>query len=380
MIALLALAATATACTSPAAPYSGSREVLGTAVTITLYAGDAVSAKASADAAFDRMSAVEKVLSPYDPTSPISAVNADPFEEHALPVEGAMVFTALDAWGIGPARTDVTRAPTGRDGSTASAGDFSPTLWGVTRLYGFGATETVPAGSTLAQAVAASRAWVLDGNRFRFLPPSAHDPGRTPPQPGMQRMRPADATPGLDLGGAAKGLAIDFALQQLGDADAGLITAGSSTLAFGSKPDGSPWRVGIEDPRDTGRVIAVVTAEARGDGTRTLPPVPALSVSTSGDYQQFFERDGVRYHHILDPSTGEPARGLRSLTVFGRMNGLDADVLSTALFVMGRDRALAYARKRGVGVYLVDSAGRPGSYVPASMKGISLEVRAEPRP
>jgi thiamine biosynthesis lipoprotein len=114
--------------------------------------------------------------------------------------------------------------------------------------------------------------------------------------------------------------------------------------------------------------VAIITGE----------PTGTLNVSTSGDYQLYFERDGVRYHHILDPATGQPARGLRSLTVFGHLSGLDADILSTALFVAGRDSALAYAREHGVGLYLVDDRGEASQYVAPGLAGVSLQVRAAP--
>ena len=127
---------------------------------------------------------------------------------------------------------------------------------------------------------------------------------------------------------------------------AALISSRSTTLAFGRKPDGEPWRIGIEDPRDTDKIVA--TVESAAD----------ITVSTSGDYQRFFERDGVRYHHILDPETGMPAAGLRSLTVVGDIPGLDSDILATALFVMGPSAATVYAEEYGIGLVLVDAEGR----------------------
>jgi thiamine biosynthesis lipoprotein len=154
---------------------------------------------------------------------------------------------------------------------------------------------------------------------------------------------------GVDFGGAAKGLGLDRAAAALrGEAgvEAAIISAGSTTIAMGSKPDETPWKIGIEDPRDPETVIAVV--ESAGD----------VIVSTSGDYQRYFEDDGTRYHHILDPTSGMPAPGTRSLTVVGTTSGLDSDILSTALFVMGPERARAYAEREGLGLYVIDDEGR----------------------
>jgi FAD:protein FMN transferase len=170
--------------------------------------------------------------------------------------------------------------------------------------------------------------------------------GRVPSPPELES---ALADGRWDFGGAAKGLALDQAATALradGTVDAALISSGSTTVAFGQKPGDDPWRIGIEDPRDPQGIVA--TVEARGD----------ITVSTSGDYQRFFEQDGVRYHHILDPATGMPARGLRSLTVIGDIPGLYSDILSTALFVAGPDAAVAYAEEYSLGLVLVDDEGR----------------------
>ena len=111
-------------------------------------------------------------------------------------------------------------------------------------------------------------------------------------------------------------------------------------------------------------------AALAGEGT--------LTVATSGDYQQFFEREGVRYHHILDPGTGRPARGMRSLTVAGEMGALEADILSTALFVAGPDAAIDYAEERGLTLYLVDDEGR-ARFAPGP-ESVSIEELADPSP
>jgi thiamine biosynthesis lipoprotein len=328
-LAALALVASLAGCAPAAGPVTESREVLGTAVSIAVYSVDASAAAPAIDAAFGAMSAIESELSPYDATSTISAFNRAPFKPYRLPEDALLI---LD-----------------RTWELDAAAEFSAAMFGVTNLYDFGGVGSVPDTDTLRSAATAAETLDVraDGTAM-FV--------------GRQEV----GTPGLDFGGASKGLALDRAAVALRDFPA-LITAGSSTLAFGSKPDGQPWRVGIEDPREVGRVLAVVSSES------------TLSVSTSGDYQVYFERDGVRYHHILDPATGLPARGLRSLTVFGQMSGLDADILSTALFVMGRDRALAYARAHALGVYLVDETGTACSSVPETFP-VTLSEEAKPRP
>ncbi len=134
----------------------------------------------------------------------------------------------------------------------------------------------------------------------------------------------------LDLGGIAKGYIVDGGLDLLARAGIGhaLINAGGDIGILGPKPDGSSWRIGVRHPRRDGDLIAVVSWSQKG------------AVVTSGDYERFFEEDGVRYHHIIDPHTGYPARTLLSVTVVAP-TAVEADALSTALIVMGPQRGLA---------------------------------------
>ena len=153
----------------------------------------------------------------------------------------------------------------------------------------------------------------------------------------------------VDLGGIAKGYASDLVgkIFQENDIPRGTIQLGGNVLAWGQRPDGQPWRVGIQDPKhpEDGSALAAVIGLS-----------DAFAV-TSGSYQRFFEEDGKLYHHIIDPATGYPAdNGLTSVTVVadgGIGNGTMCDALSTALFVMGEERALEFWRSSVYDVELV---------------------------
>lgn len=138
----------------------------------------------------------------------------------------------------------------------------------------------------------------------------------------------------IDLGGIGKGYAADRMMEIY--REFGIISAfsnlGGNVIALGTKPDGSPWRIGIQHPRNANRLIGSVRVKDR-------------AVVTSGDYQRFFtDNKGNRYHHILDPRTGYPVEsGLTSVTVISS-SALSADALSTILFVTGMDKGQEYLR------------------------------------
>lgn len=133
----------------------------------------------------------------------------------------------------------------------------------------------------------------------------------------------------INLGGIAKGYAGDssIAIYKKNNISSAFINLGGNVVVLGSKPDGSPWKIGIQNPRaPNGRYLGIV--EARD-----------CAVVTSGDYERFFEENNIRYHHILDPKTGYPAKaGLLSVTVV-TASSIDADALTKKAFVGGLDVA-----------------------------------------
>ena len=156
----------------------------------------------------------------------------------------------------------------------------------------------------------------------------------------------------IDLGGIAKGYTSDCVEAVFYDHEIenGKISLGGNVFVLGTKPDGSDWRVGIKDPQNE-EALAVI-----------LPLRDAYAI-TSGGYERYFEENGKTYHHIIDPATGYPAdNGLLSVTVVAKANGPDAsgagngamcDAFSTALFVMGEEKALDFWRTGGYDFDLV---------------------------
>jgi thiamine biosynthesis lipoprotein len=149
----------------------------------------------------------------------------------------------------------------------------------------------------------------------------------------------------IDLGGIAKGYAVDRAfelLKGLGYRNL-VVNAGGDLRVGGSKPDG-PWSIGIQHPRDPEKILARIS-------------VSDTAVATSGDYEKFFIHQGKRYHHILNPKDGFPAEGCQSVTILAK-DAATADALATAIFVLGPEKGYALCQRlEGVDCLIIDKEG-----------------------
>lgn len=193
-----------------------------------------------------------------------------------------------------------------------TSGAFDLTVAPLLELWGFGTgNAVVPSEQQLAKGLP-----LVDYQRVRLV------------EEGMQVFLEAEGMQ-LDLGGIAKGYIVDRAVEVLRAAgvSSGTVDAGGDIRAIGSKPDGSPWRIGIRHPRERRKLVAIVELRDK-------------AIVTSGDYERFFTVGEQRYHHLLDPQTGMPARGVTSVTVVAP-DAFTADAYSTAVFVMGRERGMA---------------------------------------
>ena len=259
---------------------------LDTEITVKIYAGGN---EADAEAALARIDACERLLSAHREGSDISKLNASAGRPVQVDVLTARVLDR--ALSIG----------------RETEGALDVTLLAVSALWDYrSGSPRVPQQVEIEEALL---------------------------RKGMERITiegdvvTADAV-SIDLGAVAKGAIGDEAVEALRarGVTCALLNLGGNILTLGDKPDGSDWVVAIEDPLDEGTVGTVAFAGSR-------------AVATSSGAQRYFEVDGVRYHHILDPQTGYPARsGIASATVLAP-DGLTADALSTALFVMGEERA-----------------------------------------
>ena len=152
----------------------------------------------------------------------------------------------------------------------------------------------------------------------------------------------------LDLGAVGKGVALDeiaaFLAQQQ-TVKGAVISAGGSILTYGSKPEGESWQVGIINPQVTSKSLGVFSLKGQ------------WFISTSGDYERYFEVDDKRYHHIMNPHTGYPAEsGVSSVTILCK-SGLLSDALSTACFVLGVEEGMELVRQYDAEALFVSTEG-----------------------
>lgn len=263
---------------------------MDTVMTLRLYQGGD---EAALDQAEARVKGLEALWSVTDEDSEIYVLNRDGSAELS-PETAGLLDTALDLCERTGGALDISTYPALR-------------AWGFTTgEYSVPGEEAIAALLPLVDYTKVG----LDGTRAS-LPD------------GME----------IDLGSVAKGYAGDAlaALLRENGVTSAMLDLGGNIQAVGTRPDGSPWRVGVRSPD--------------GEGTIGIVQVENQAVVTSGGYERYFEEGGVRYWHILDPQTGTPARsGLASVTVVGD-SGILCDGLSTALFVMGLEDALEHWRQ-----------------------------------
>lgn len=286
------------------------KSIMGTAISVELWSDNRADGEAAMDAVMEEMHRIDRTMSPHKADSELSRINRDAGTQ-AVPLSSEMFHL-------------LTRA---EHFSRLSDGAFDISYAAIGRLYDY-RLRTRPGAAALAQAQAAVgwRNVVLDARAqaVRFA------------RPGMC----------IDLGGFAKGYAVDNAatlLHQCGIAHAN-ICAGGDSRVMGDRR-GRPWTIGIRDPRQPDAVVALL-------------PLEDTSISTSGDYERFFdEADGTRFHHLIDPATGESPKGVSSVTILGE-DGLTTEAFSKCVFVLGVDKGLQLIEaQHNVDAVVVDAAG-----------------------
>jgi thiamine biosynthesis lipoprotein len=269
------------------------RSLMGTVVQLTIMDGERARFDEAAEAAFTEISRLERIFSSYKNDSDVALINAA--------AGGALVD-------VHPETVEVMRKALYV--ATLSGGAFNPAVGALGKLWGpSGEKGEVPAASEIKK--------VLPLVDFHAIILKEHEKKAGLEKEGMS----------INLGGVAKGYIVEkaaIAMEKAGVTRA-IIHAGGDMTVF-QREGGKPFTIGIQHPREK-----KLLGEAY---------VYNGAVSTSGDYERFFIKDGVRYHHILDPKTGFPSKGTQGVTLIAKDPTI-ADALSTAVFVLGPVKGMA---------------------------------------
>jgi thiamine biosynthesis lipoprotein len=267
--------------------------IMGTLVEITVSHSDPELIQTITTQAFDEMQRIEQLMSTYLPDSEISRINRAAGKK-AVPVS--------------PEVEEVIRE--GLYWSEQSGGAFDITVEPLVNLWDFdGEKEIIPGKNTLRKTASLVN--------FKNIEIKNHT------------VRLKKRGMAINVGGLAKGYAVDRAISILrGKISNGIVNAGGDLFAFGQKDKHNSWTIGLQHPRKPQEILASFAVNNQ-------------AIATSGDYQRYFIKDGVRYHHIFDPQTGRPARLMISATVI-TTEVMDADAMATAVFVMGPDKGMEW--------------------------------------
>ncbi len=298
---------------------------MGTYVNVTIVTPDSAASAPSARAAHDAVRLVDSLMSNWTTTSEVARINrvADSVETVVEPHVADVLARSLELW-------------------RESEGAFDITVEPLVRAWGFlGGPRRVPGDAEAAAAFA-----LVGAGDVRF-------------DPGARTLRFARRGMRVDLGGIAKGYAVDLAMRELRDRGVrdALVDA-SGNMSSAGAPAGAPaWRIGLRDPHDREAYFARVTLA--GD-----------AISTSANYEQFVAGDGRRYGHILDPRTGRPAEGLLAVTVVAA-DATTCDAWDTPLYVLGPEGARRKARERAEldAILVAPGTGADTVWVEESLRG-----------
>lgn len=310
--------------------------IMGTAVRVELWHDDPQAAQAAMAAVMDEMKRIDAAMSPFKPDSELSRINREA-ADRPVPISREM-------FGL------ISRS---LEFSRLSDGAFDITFSSVGYLYDYRAHRK-PSDKEIARA--------LPGIDYRHLQLDTAAQTIHFARPGVR----------IDLGGIAKGYAVDncIALLKARGVTNAIVTAGGDSRLLGDRR-GRPWTIGIRDPRQRGDVVAML-------------PLEDVAISTSGDYERFFEEGGVRHHHIINPRTGKAAAtGIRSVTIIAE-DGLTTEGLTKSVFILGVEKGLRLIESlKGVDAVIVDNAGRvhysSGLSPPSTAAGGRSEVVPESR-
>jgi FAD:protein FMN transferase len=290
--------------------HSASRAIMGTAIHTELEASSNEAAQRAIDTVMLEMTRIDNAMSVYKADSELSRVNT-----HAAK---APLTISQELFDLIEVSLNV---------SAMTHGAFDITFASVGRYYDYRKHQH-PTAKQITQALPAINYRHIRLNKAKRSIQFTH--------PGVY----------IDLGGIAKGHAVDrcLALLKQQNITHAIVTAGGDSGILGDK-NGQPWMVGIQAPRDKSGVAAVI-------------PLEDSAISTSGDYERYFEADGKRYHHILNPRTGTSASGVQSVTIIGP-NATLTDGLSTGIFVLGLEKGLALVNQlKDIDAVIVDAQGK----------------------